>query len=237
MTKPSLTWQDALAVAGLCCTFTTSAAEDRAFLVIFTFAGMVFLCIGVWVHKEFSLSTRSLGMALVVVVVGYVGNAQFLGIAQKELAASSGTLKSAGIPSPLSRCPVKAGAFTIYAGNQVSWATQFPHIVFQYAGIDLVVLDKDSTGNVAVTGKIFDDRGNLVARLDRNQYISTNYAGYFKRPDASRLAVFDNHGDPVLEVQLLNDNAIRLQGTLRVPGRKPITITQHKIIDPTITAS
>jgi hypothetical protein len=144
----------------------------------------------------------------------------------KELRQRSAPLVAATLPPPVSsNCPIPKGAVALYLGNITSVVTAFPHVVFKVRGDDVLVIDRDSSG-LLVSFVVFDDGGNLVARLDNNRLIARNPASRVERPDASHLSVFDAQDTEVLGVQFLNPQAVRITGILRYPQVDPIVIRE-----------
>ena len=113
----------------------------------------------------------------------------------------------------------------LYLGNTVSVITAFPHVVFRVHGDDVLVIERDSSG-VLVSFQAFDDRGKIVVRLARNQFVAVSLASHVERPSQSNLIVFDDQGTKVLDVQFLNPQAIKITGILRHPGAEPIVISE-----------
>jgi hypothetical protein len=144
----------------------------------------------------------------------------------KELRQRSAPLIAATLPPPVSsNCPIPKGAVALYLGNITSVVTAFPHVVFKVRGDDVLVIGRDSSG-LLVTFVVFDDGGNLVARLEKNRLIARNPASRVERPNTSNLSVFDAQDTEVLGVQFLNPQAVRITGILRYPQVDPIVIRE-----------
>ncbi len=73
----------------------------------------------------------------------------------------------AGEWRPPSNCSVPIDAVGVYAGGAVSWTRKFPYTAVSADEKDLVILDKDSAGNLIVDATVFDDRRNLIAKLEK----------------------------------------------------------------------
>jgi hypothetical protein len=144
----------------------------------------------------------------------------------KELRQRLAPLVAATLPPPVSsNCPIPKGAIALYLGNVTSVVTAFPHVVFKGRGDDVLVIDRDSSG-LLVSFVVFDDAGNLVARLESNRLIARNPASRVERPNTSNLLVFDAQDTEVLNVQFLNPQAVRITGILRYPQVDPIVIRE-----------
>src|SRR5207245_6806542 len=79
---------------------------------------------------------------------------------------------------------------------------------------------------VLINFRVFDDQGNLVARLERNVLTAIAPAAHVQRPASSHLMVFDDRNSDVLDVQFLNPQAIKVTGILRYPGVEPIVVAE-----------
>jgi len=102
----------------------------------------------------------------------------------RELKEQATPLIAATLPSPVSsNCPIPRGAVALYLGNSVSVVTNFPQVVFRVHGEDVFVLDRDSS-DLLISFRVFDDRGNAVARLERNTFVATNSASHVENAPA-----------------------------------------------------
>src|SRR5713101_202762 len=119
-------------------------------------------------HDELAWKHRIAVCSLVfVVAVGLVVYLYRVNLA-RELKEQTAPLISATLPSPVSsNCPIPKGAVALYLGNTVSVVTEFPHVVFRVGQEDVLVLDRDASG-LLISFAVFDDRGNVMARLERN---------------------------------------------------------------------
>jgi hypothetical protein len=177
-------------------------------------------------HDELAWKQRVamcvLAAVLDLAVVSYLYKVNLARILREQVAP----LDAATLPSPVSRnCPIPKGAVAIYLGNSASVVTKFPHVVFRAHSEDVFVIDRDSAG-LLISFKVFDDRGNAVARLERNIFLAMNPTSHVERPSRSNLIVFDDRGSKVLDVQFLNPQAVKITGLLRYPGVDPVIISE-----------
>ena len=146
--------------------------------------------------------------------------------AARELREQAAPLVAAAQAQPVSsNCPIPKNAVGLYLGNRVSVITEFPHVVFTAHGNVVLRIDR-AASDLLISFRVFNDRGILVARLDRNTFATENSASHVERPDASHLIVFDDRGTQVLDVQFLNPQAIKMTGILRYPGIDPIIVSE-----------
>jgi hypothetical protein len=187
-------------------------------------AGVIVLAIAR--HDELGWESRGAICALVVSAGLLITVVLYRVNLATELKQQVAPLVAAALPPPVSsNCPIPKGDVALYLGNTVSVITVFPHVVFRVHGDDVFVIERDSSG-VLVSFQAFDDRGNVVVRLARNQFVAVNPASHVERPSPSNLIVFDDQGTKVLDVQFLNPQAIKITGILRYPGAEPIVISE-----------
>jgi hypothetical protein len=135
-------------------------------------------------------------------------------------------LIAAALPPPISsNCPIPKGTVALYLGNRISVITGFPHTVLMARGEEVLRIDRDSS-DLLISFRVFNDNGASVARLDRSAFTAANAASHVERPDPSHLAVFDDRGAKVLDVEFLNPQAVKLTGILRYPGMDPIIVSE-----------
>jgi len=172
-----------------------------------------------WQHR---IAICSLILVVAVGMVVYLYRVNLARALQHQVAP----LVAATLPSPVSsNCPIPRGAVALYLGNTVSVVTEFPHVVLRVQGYDVFVIERDATG-LLVSFQVSDDRGNAVARLERNRFAAINSASHVERPSPSNLIVFDDRESKVLDVHFLNPQAVKVTGILRCPGMEPIVITE-----------
>ena len=204
----------AIAVGGTF--FPTVCLSLAGAAVVFSIAGHEELA---WQRK---VALGVLAMAVDAALLAYVYKVN-LAI---ELRQRSAPLVAASLPPPVSsNCPIPAGAVALYLGNITSVVTAFPHAIFKVRGDDVLVVNRNSSG-LLVTFSVFDDHGNLVARLENNKFVAAHPDARLERPDGSSLLVFDGQGAQVLDVQFLNPQAVRITGILRYPRVDPIVISE-----------
>jgi hypothetical protein len=90
------------------------------------------------------------------------------------------------------------------------------------AGDPMIVADRDpATKNLTITTlRIFDDRDDIIARIDQDGFWVKN-TNRKKRPDEHTLVVYDHNDDQVLKIQYVNPNVIYVEGVLRSKKMKP----------------
>jgi hypothetical protein len=152
-----------------------------------------------------SVATITLAALLVIWIEGM--------ITSKQLSANEGPLIPGGFPYPLSKCPIPKGAFAVYCGDAVAITTGSKQIVFGNNDYELLSVFHDKN-EITVNARIFDERRDLVAKIENNNFIVTSRAAYKKRPDRSTLIVFDHQDNEVLNLRFVNENAVVISHAL-----------------------
>jgi hypothetical protein len=98
------------------------------------------------------------------------------------------------------------------------------------SGEKMIEINKSQTRDelTITTLKIFDDRNDIIARIDAEDGLWVQNSTRKKRPDKSTLVVYDHSDTEVLRVQFLNRSAILLTGIFRHNGiAEPTIITSE----------
>ena len=87
-----------------------------------------------------------------------------------------------------------------------------PFAVLRLNKKDVISLDRNQSGGILVSAKIFDDRGDLIAILEKNKFLVTYAAPHFKQTE-NELIVYDHRDEIALSVHFLNPHAIAVSGS------------------------
>lgn len=135
----------------------------------------------------------------------------------KELSSLHGWLSPANDPTPLEPCgPVPQGSMVLYLGGIASVAKTFPHTVLEINGRSRLILNRDKSGNMAVSVDIFSpEDGRLIATIENNVF-TVNQNNYLRmeRSDKSSLVVYDQYKKEALNTRYLNPSAFKLTAQL-----------------------
>ena len=101
-----------------------------------------------------------------------------------------------------------------------------PHTVIQMGQDQMLVIDRAPDGKslVVTVLRIFDDRGEIIARLHKDGFWVKN-TSRSHRPNERTLIVYDHNDVEALYVELLNATTLSVRGVLRHIGLPPIEIT------------
>lgn len=108
-------------------------------------------------------------------------------------------------------------ALKIFLGSNMAWTTKFPHQILEMAGEKMIEINKDkSSGELIVSVlKIFDDRNNIIARIDAEDGFWVGNSTRKKRPNPSSLVVYDHSDKEALRIVFLNRHALSITGIFR----------------------
>ena len=156
---------------------------------------------------------------------------------EKSFSGNEGILVPGNKPTPQlpGNRAIPDGSLAVLFGSNVSINSQFPHVLLRLGGEDMIVINRDATGgNLKITTlRIFDDRDEIIARIDQNEFWvkNTNRA---KRPDEHTLIVYDYHDEQVLKLEFLNPQIVQVEGIFRSskinPSYAVITPTEMRIM-------
>jgi hypothetical protein len=122
-----------------------------------------------------------------------------------------------------SHCSIPRGATTIHLGSDIAYVVDFPSTILQMHGEPIIVADMLDGDLVLSVLRVFDDRNDIITRIDADGFW-VNPTARIKKPDASTLVVYDHLDNEILRLRFMNRNAISIEGIFRSPGQAPITI-------------
>lgn len=133
-------------------------------------------------------------------------------------------------PLPPNVAAAMPDPFIILFGRTVVRAAYLPLVVLKIGQREMLAVDfDDDRRNLLVkTLRIFDDRNDIITRIDDDE-VWIKEGNRFKRPDMSSLVIYDHDDAEVLNLKLLNRRALRVKGTFRNPGGLAITVTDDTI--------
>lgn len=128
-------------------------------------------------------------------------------------------------PTPPTVCHVPNDAFAVFYGSNVSWTTRNDvQTIVKMAGDQMIAMSRSDDGRTGfITAlKIFDDRGDIIARIDEDgRWVRSDIR--YKLPDHSTVVVYDHNDIEVLNMKFLNPKALSLTGTFRHPKSPNVT--------------
>jgi hypothetical protein len=210
--------------------------DDVAVTLLALFLGAGVLCVSLTQHGEWSKVKRWLIGVGVICLFSVVGVRAWSNAEKKELAKNAGPFLPAYEQTPVNTCPIPPDRFILFLGSgTISSTSGFPHTIVQFGGHPVLALAKDKNGNLLLNFQIFDDRGDIIARMaqsdDGINSFWVNPGSRMVRNDRSSLIVFDHKDQPVLEVHYLKFAAVKIKGVFRDPDNpsKKVVISEDEV--------
>lgn len=111
--------------------------------------------------------------------------------------------------------PRRPGDFVLLAGSNAYITEGFPLRIISVACDDILKLDLDSNGRVAITTTVRGQDDRVMADIDHGKYVLVpNNVFPFHRPDRSTLRVLDQHKREVLYLHLANAHTLIMRAVL-----------------------
>jgi hypothetical protein len=228
----------ALVGLGIGLAFAMTDSESTGFLVAkacFSVAAFVVVAIAIYwalaTSQPMPWNIIIPTIAAVIAVPILVLSLQWLGHIEAQL---STRLYPGNEPTPA--LPVKVDvpkdALQVILGSNLAWTTKMPQTILKMAGEKMIEIDRVPGKNQLIlsTLKIFDDRDNLIARVDAEDGFWVENSTRKKRPNPSTLVVYDHSDAEVLRIVFLNPTTLSITGIFRHSGiRKPVVITPEYI--------
>jgi hypothetical protein len=128
---------------------------------------------------------------------------------------------------PVRGVEVPPDALKVFVGSNLGWTTRFPYTILKLAGEKMIEIDREKSRKelVITVLRIFDDRNNIIARVDEDGFWVENSTRH-KRPNPSTLVVYDHNDIEVLRLIFLNPTTISVTGIFRHARLKnPVIVT------------
>jgi hypothetical protein len=228
----------ALVVLGISLAFSMTDSESTGFLIAkASFAVAAFDCVAMPIY--WVLATRQptpWNVVIPTIVAAIIVPALVLSL--QWLARVEAQLSTRLYPGnePMPALPFKADVtkdkLQVILGTNIAWPGKFPQTVLRMDGEKMIEIDKDARKNQLVVSilKIFDDRNNIIARVDAEDGFWVENSTRKKRPNPSTLVVYDHSDVEVLRMVFLNPTTLSITGIFRHPQiAKPVVVTPEYI--------
>ena len=117
------------------------------------------------------------------------------------------------------RMVVHKDDYFILMKNSTSVFHDFPHVVLQGAGKNMITISKSSGGLLVLTMDIRTEKNALVARFDE-QGFEVNPTFNKRHPDKSTIIVEDAYGKEIIKVRYVNRRALSVEAKMTIDGRE-----------------
>jgi hypothetical protein len=122
---------------------------------------------------------------------------------------------SSPMPSLPPGCEAPPDALIIFLGSNVAWASRMPHTVIEMSDDSVLQISRDNDELAIKVLKIFDDRGDIIARIENGDFWVRN--DIRKTRTRNSLTVYDHSDQEVLNLNFLNKKAISVLGNFGHP--------------------
>jgi hypothetical protein len=204
-------------------------------ITIFLGVIVIFTWIYLNIHKELLLSVNILPILIGILL--------FLGIFLYYLVGPNfptetkehGWLLPSNELSPPNHCKIEKGALVFDIGSNIaSFApSSFRVVLIQVDNTPLVAVERDGD-KLPFDIDIYDETHEIVAKVDRGEFhLSSNKVFYaIRNDDRSRLTVYNNNNEEVLDITYRNPLYVTLTGILFSKEGSKINITRDMIYIP-----
>jgi hypothetical protein len=148
------------------------------------------------------------------------------GLARESLAKlkeREGSLIPGSSPSPPPpKCYMSRGEampkidMLVLFGSAAGINIKFPFSMVAEGDVKLLWIDRDSHGGLLVNAIVFDDRGDIIAKIESNTFMATYSASRIDKTP-NRLVVYDHHASEALYVEFVNPSAIVARANMFSP--------------------
>jgi hypothetical protein len=117
------------------------------------------------------------------------------------------------------------GLILLFGNKGFTSTTETPHTILRMGGQKMLEIDWDATRNelVVTVLRIFDDRNNIIARIDEDGFWVENSTRN-KRPNPSTLVVYDHSDTEVLRAIFMTPRTFYVTGIFRRAGSATVII-------------
>lgn len=128
---------------------------------------------------------------------------------------------------------IPEGSMTVVLGNNIASTQGRSMQIVQMYGEPLLNINLSDDG-ILVSGKIYNQEGRILVKLDKNEWRVANYAPWYERPDAHTLRVYDERDNEVLSLNYVNSHVVMVTGIFRSPAdpHSPLIVEKDKITGP-----
>lgn len=189
--------------------------------VVYEVCAFVVIVFGLLAGACFSMNHRDVALWLTcfAIVAAVIGGFSYWQDRLWDRDATESALKASFLTPGRSATPsiafegisVPVSDVKLFFGNSIAWTSSLPFVAIKQAGEDMLVISgtKDA---VTISAKIFDKSGTILCELDENE-IFVNEGNVFRiKHTPHRLTVMDHEARAVLDVEFINQTAIRVLG-------------------------
>jgi hypothetical protein len=173
-----------------------------------------------------------------------IGNNNKVGNTYNVGSNNSGWLRPGHDPTPPTRCQVpelsvkgpQQDDLVIFFGNTVGWINKnspFPWVILKIAGHPVLTLEKKKTGEIAISGEVYNPQDDAIVVLANNKFTTSTEAFVVDSTSTSLRVTVKHLNETVLNVQYLNPHTVRISGHFYYQRHNVLIGTDKSIVDAT----
>ncbi|MGC2475721.1 MAG: hypothetical protein WA485_15370 [Candidatus Sulfotelmatobacter sp.] len=149
---------------------------------------------------------------------------------------NSGWLRPGHEPTPQNTCRTapQANDLLVLFGGNIGWeygASQLSLPVLTIKNHPVLTLNRNKSGQIAISGEVFNSRDDAVVIIENNKFTTSNEA-FIVSSTRSTLRVTVKHlNETVLNVNYLNPGAVRIMGHFYYQGKEVFAKDDETIIN------
>jgi hypothetical protein len=172
----------------------------------------------VWLHADIHKGYRGLLVSLIALsVLGgsyYISNDNF----EKEMRRNYGRIYPSNIAtSPQKKCG-PGDDIVLYPGQNSFQISSFPYTFLTIDGRPVISLGRDGDAISIDTLWLEDEKGNIIAHVNKDEFWIDPTVERFMVPDRSKLAIADHSGKVALLLWFMNKNHLFVDGNFHYHG-------------------
>lgn len=210
--------------------------EFLAARILFVLAALVAAAVTVyWLCSEDHLTAPNLivgaliGAAAIVLLVGALKWTDY----REDRTLTKLLPGNKPMPTMPVGCEAPLDAIAVFFGSNVSWSTGSSFTPLRMGGVEMIAVEKEQQkqGLLITVLRVFDDQGNIIARIDPDGFW-TAPSVFKKKLNRSTLIVNDRKDEEVLKIEFINQRAIKIEGVFRDQRGVVVRITPDKLVLP-----
>jgi hypothetical protein len=150
-----------------------------------------------------------------------------------------GWLRPSHEPTPHTKCSNGVQGpkdLTVFLGNNVisvrgTRPSNIPLPLLRLGGRNVLTLNKDSQGLMAISAEIFNSNDDAIVVVDKNKFTASKEAFIVNSSPHSLRVTVEHLNESVLEMQYLNPHAVRIKGHFHFNG-SDVIYTDDKTLVP-----
>ena len=205
----------------------------RGCFIVAAIDALTFLVLWLWRNENLSIYIAIIGAVIAgATIITMVYGLKWVDYREEK---SLTKLQPGSKPTPQlpAGCVPPPDTVVVLLGSNAAWGGQFPYTLLDMGGTKMLAVDKTAgKSQISINIlRIFDDRGNIIARIDEEGFwVAPDMRR--EKPNRSTLVVHDRADQQALKVELLNSKTLYVEGVFRDRRGRIVRITADELILP-----